>query len=279
MASCRIALAVATLLAPALAQSTAPADPCCDASATRLTYGVRAEATVASGAWTDFYYAAETEGDSLVFEVTATSSSPTALAAYVYDGVVADATRTAEQRCVVCGSGVSATAPAITTVSTFRPQTGMTLANTAAIDMDVVSHIGNSTHRRFFVYVGECYYMRGSVYYLSIYGQSSGTVSFNVETRRVTSALTPGLTSDTSNLVSGSVCDGKYMHYYVDWPVLHPGGMQAVVRKTSGELHSYSVRKDRCAGPASQNIANVNLLGHGCAPRHEHRPPRSRRAA
>ena len=257
-------LARTLLVVGLLGASRAQSDPCCDDSAQRLQFDQRVEASVASGAWSDFYFVAENEGDSLVFEVTVDSPHPTAAGVYVYDGLIADVGTPASSRCVLCNQGTPRSgAVAVTQVSALHPASGVSMSNKAALDMDTASHIGNSTHRRYFVYVGECYHMAGSVYYLSVFGQSPGTVRFNVEARRVVSMLTPGPSSAAPSM-AGSVCDGKYMHYYVDWDELHGGGMQAYVRKTSGSLQSFFLRKDTCAGPQASNIASVNLLGHGC---------------
>ena len=135
-------------------------------------------------------------------------------------------------------------------------------ASAMAIDTDTVSFIGNSTHRNYFVYVGECYHMVGSVYYLSVYGQTADTVTFTATVRRVQSALQ--IASATNEVVtSGVVCDGKYMHYYVDWGHVAAGGMVASVRKTGGELDSFYVRDERCAGAEATHVgaASTNLFG------------------
>ena len=250
-----------TLLLSVAAVRGQEGSSCCAASTTQLAFDTPVASSVGPGAWTDFYIAGQNEGDSLAFEVTALASFPTALSVHVYDGAVADQSTPAADRCVLCQDGTPTSNVAITSVSSLHP-TGPPATGQAALDSDHVSHIGNTTHRRYFVYVGECYHMRGSIYYVSVYGPTTSTVHFTIEAKRVQSALAIG-TSTAATATTGSVCDGKYMHYYVDWPAVHPGGLQAAVRKTSGELESFAMRYERCAGQRSSNIANVNLLGHG----------------
>ena len=256
----RVALLIsASLVASATAQSA-----CCPA-ATPLSFDTPVQATVAPGQWTDFYFVAQNDGDSLAFELSAQSTAPTALGVYVLDGRVADSTTPEGASCRLCTNGAPS-APAagggqdITSVSSLHPTHAP--ASAMAIDTDTVSFIGNSTHRNYFVYVGECYHMVGSVYYLSVYGQTADTVTFTATVRRVQSALQ--IASATNEVVtSGAVCDGKYMHYYVDWGHVAAGGMVASVRKTGGELDAFYVRDERCAGAEATHVgaASTNLFG------------------
>jgi len=263
-----------SLVALALAASArAQTEECCTATSNnRLHFETPVASTVAGGSWTDFYFVAENEGESVAFEVVAATNVASALQVYVYDGNVADATTSAEDRCLLCDGVTPLSTLAITSVTALRPATPtMTMS---ALDSDTVSHIGNSTHKRYFTYVGECYYMPGSVYYVSVYntysddGDSDAGVGFSIEAQRVQSTITVGNTSFLPN-TTGTVCDGKYLHYFFDWPSVHPGGLQAVVRKTSGMLETFYMRYERCVGewsylrPSVDKIAAVNLLGQG----------------
>jgi hypothetical protein len=266
-------------LAPLLALlvgARAQVDPCCLDSAgstfSRLQLDTQYSGSVSPGAYTEYYFVAENEGDSLSVEISARTGNSAALGVYVFDAkpVNNDPLNPTplQDRCLIC-EGSPTPAPIstveIASISTFHPATSAPSSMVAnALDMDLVSHIGNTTHRRYYAYIGECYQMMGSVYYLSIYGQSQATTSFTVQVRRVPSAL-PIASSADGAFVTGSVCDGKYMHYYVDWPIVTAGGMQALVRRTSGQLDNFYVRKEQCAG--TQNLFGpINLMSFGCAP-------------
>lgn len=237
-------------------------DPCCGDTAQQLSYDTPVRASVSPGSWSDFYVVAADEGYSLAFTLDAASTQPMALGAYLYEGVLADSDTPSSDRCVLCSSnGVPTSTAGITTASTVRPS-GQPAMNAAALDMDTVSKIGNSTHRRYYLYVGTCYLMKGSVYYLSVYGQTSSTVSFSVTVSSINSQL-PITTSADAQVTTGQVCDAKYMHYFFDWGSLHPGGMQLSVKTTSGGLDSFSLRKEKCAGVADADIADMNLFGYG----------------
>jgi len=239
---------------------------CCSSSTTRLSADTLVEATVASGSWTDFYYIAENEGDSLAFELSAASSNPTALGVYVYDGSMPQIGGPNADRCVVCepnsnGDREPQSTVEVTPVTALHPEGAPT--SSASVDSDVVSHIGNTTHRRYFAYVGECYHMVGSVYYLSVYGQTASTVSFTVSVNRVPSALTLS-NSASGPSVTGTVCDGKYMHYFFDVDAVHAGGLLTSVRKTSGELNAFYLRAETCAGTGTGDLYGpINLRGYG----------------
>ena len=71
-----VLLISASLVALATAQSA-----CCPA-ATPLSFDTPVQATVAPGQWTDFYFVAQNDGDSLAFELSAQSTAPTALGGY-----------------------------------------------------------------------------------------------------------------------------------------------------------------------------------------------------
>ena len=86
--------------------------------------------------------------------------------------------------CVLCDGEVPTSEVPIYSIGALRPADAAPAGDRSAvaIDMDTVSHIGNTTHKRYFAYVGECYHMRGSVYYLSIFGQAPASVSFTTGT-------------------------------------------------------------------------------------------------
>lgn len=255
-------------------------EECCATQATPLAFGEWTSSTVQSGQWNDFFVVGQADGESLAFELSAESTSPTALGVYVYDGVTAENDDAPEtSRCRLCQTENPQGGVAVQSVNSMHPASGAPTAK-ANLDMDTVSHIGNSTHRRYYVYVGECYQMLGSVYYVSVYGQTPSAVNFQIKALRVPAQL-PITTIAEEKTLAGHVCDGKYMHYFVDWAALHPGGMQAAVQVTSGELQSFYLRKDRCAsqlnGP-DKNIARVNLLSYGCAHAAARFPPSAPRA-
>jgi len=262
------------LLGGVRGQTTDEVVSCCAVS-NRLTLDAQQSATVSPGAYTEFYFVAENEGDSLAVEVSALTNNAAALGVYIFDAktVTNDPTNPTPlaDRCVVCEGSPAQPVSTINvaSISTFHPATSAPRSMVAnAVDMDLVSHIGNTTHRRFYAYVGECYQMVGSVYYLSIYGQSNVEVSFTVNVRRVSAAL-PITSSTDGSFVTGSVCDGKYMHYYVDWPAVTAGGMQALIRRTSGQLDEFYVRHENCAGVGGSNLFGpINLMSYGLSEKH-----------
>jgi hypothetical protein len=259
------------LLGGARAQTTS----CCSESVTQLQRGETVSSFVTPGTWTDFFFVSENDDQSLAFEVVAHSKVPTALAVYVYDGKLKDVSTSDSDGCVICEWDEGVGEPTngywsntvITTVESMHPD-GESASSYAALDYDLVSHVGNTTHTRYFAYVGECYQMKGSVYYLSVYGQTSSNVSFTATVTPVTAALDIASGSNQP-ATTGEVCDGKYMHYYVDWETITSGGMYLKVKKTSGELESFYVRREKCAGASSENLVGpINLASYGLASGH-----------
>jgi len=265
--------AAALVLATARAQVGVPPSlqTCCAEPLLQLQPDVELHSSVAPNTYADFYYVADTLGVNLAFEVTAESSNPAAIGVYVFDSMRMDdgddtlmTEVPLQDRCVLCDGTPSQpiTNVSIMALSTLRPANAAP-ADGFAVDMDRVSHIYNATHRKFFVYVGECYQMAGSVYYLSVFGESPSTVTFSVKVTRVSAALPVAIGADGPS-IAGSVCDGKYLHYYVDWPHVTAGGMQMTVRKTSGELSSFFMRKEKCAGAKGENLFGpISLSGYG----------------
>ena len=241
--------------------------------ATPLTFGAApVSRTVKAGEWFDFYVdtGATADHHSIIFEVEAQTPNPAGVAVYVFDS----SSHSADSL------GLTTSGPTKTvfhpkwSTPGYEPPEGRKTNNAAAIDVDNLSRIGNTTHRKYFTYIGECYLTAGARYFLSVYGMTSDgapDVPFTARALLVDSRMAFQKTKAVS---TGTVCDGKYVHHFFDFPyVPASGGLEIEVQKTSGELDSFHVRQERCAGPtahlvagqvvADQNMHSAALFGHG----------------
>lgn len=219
-----------------------------DASEMELSKSVHSR--VEPGTWTDFYLTtSHGEGNhGLVFEVEAETSSPTGVGVYLFDSGAREANAV----------GVPILPNGQEAVHAQQPP-----SSAAALDVDAISHIGNSTHRNFFVYVGACYLMPGAAYVLAVYGAGPAAVPFTV-TAKAVEATIPLEESMVASTVRGSVCDGKFQHHYFEQLTMPAsGGVEIEARKTSGELDSFDVRYEQCAGPSGASLSHSELSGHG----------------
>jgi len=242
------------------------------------------------GSWHDYYLDTQRfddDGVSITFEVVAETSNPAGLGIYVFD----QSSHSPDSEGVL----MSAPPPDGPTTTIVHPEGKATIPTTAAaIDNDILSKIGNFTHRTYFAYIGTCYVMAGARYFLSVFGFDSQPVPFWVRALRVDMQLvlppyvsSPAiLDNHTSNdtfrpsncsnasmpdgwcgsqaaVMYGSVCDGKYMHHFFDLKTVPPsGGIEIRVQKTSGELEGFYVRYERCAGPEGQAPATNSSSGN-----------------
>lgn len=200
---------------------------------TPLALGGSVRGSVATGTWINYITTADSDDQAIAFHVVAESTVPTALEIYVYDNDYA-----------------------------IRKLDGVALGPSpaTAIDADTASTYGNGTVRHFYAYVAQCYLMVNQAYTLMVKGNLRPSVAFTVYATRVQARLDYA----PDNKRTGSVCDGRYMHYFWDLPVAPThGGIEVAVRKTSGELDSFYLRKERCAGVSGTSIGGGNLFGHG----------------
>jgi hypothetical protein len=226
-------------LVAATSHSNFPSD------ATPLKVGTSLNATVEANGWRYFYSQAEKDDESIMFEIVAQTTLPTALAVYVTDGYIQQLDGAPSQS------------------DTFRgPASG-----TAALDSDTVSHIGNGSTRHYYVYVGQCYLMKGSQYLVSVLGASSTFVPFSISAIRKKAKLgIPSRVQLENRPFVGTVCDNKYIHHFWDVPAMpHRGALELTFRKKAGELDAFYVRHERCAGPIGTNLVETRLFGRGLA--------------
>lgn len=253
---------------------------------------------VQPGGWHDYYVDAtriDDDSTNIQFEVVAETYSPAGIGIYVFD----QSSHSPDSE----GLLFSKPPPDGPTTTIVHPEGKAVIPNTAAaIDTDVLSRIGNFTHRTYFGYVGCCYVSAGARFFLSIYGFHTEPVRFYARALRIQTQmiLPPVVTSstvidapDSSNYTKdtvnetlhnsncsnmsmpqgwchddeaaqkGSVCDGKYMHHFFDLDVVPPsGGLEIRVDKTSGELEGFYVRYERCAGPEGHAIHTNSSTGN-----------------
>ncbi len=247
--------ALAALLLPVIvpgvgAASTPSPPPAPPGPYQHLTFGTWTAGVVESGSWVDYYVVAGSDDNSIEFEVVAESSSPAALSIYVNDADGGDPY--GQPVTITSGQPILDSRVDLHAAEQDR-RDGV---SAAALDADWVSRIGNETHRHFYAYVSQCYVMKGSYYFLSVYGATWSNVAFQVRATSTSAELRLGQTS-------GRVCDGKYAHMFFDL-VNHPshGGMSFAVEKRSGALDEWYLRYERCGGPTG-NLYTGNLFGHG----------------
>lgn len=140
------------------------------------------------------------------------------------------------------------------------------------LDYDAQSVIVIDGVRQYSVALSQCYVRRGQTYYLSVFGKNvvgpvtKPTVPYTISVKRVraqinmTTATTGGQASGT---VTGTVCDGHYMHFFWELDAIGSGGVRTEVSKVEGELDAAYMRYEHCAGLAGANLASVPLEGHG----------------
>ena len=232
---------------------------------TPLKFGAAHVSQVAeAGQWIDFYVDTDvtTDHHSIAFEVVATTSNPAGIGIYVFDSH----SHSADSLGLTVSSGAAS--------AVFHPRwsiVGHEPANrqsVAAIDVDDLSRIGNYTHRTYHAYVPECYLTAGSRYFLSVYAiavDGSEGIPVSVRALLIDSRMT---FKGNVAAATGQICDDKYAHHFFDFPyVPASGGIDIQVSKTSGELDSFHVRLERCAGLTNRrpdpNLYSSGLFQHG----------------
>jgi hypothetical protein len=214
---------------------------------TALPLGATVRRNVLPNSWADFFLTVAEHSHSLVVEVAATTDSPTGLGVYLLDAWTRETTAAGVP--VLSGGFMTDLHAAVPSTSA------------AALDLDTVSRIGNQTHRKYFAYASECYLTPGDYYWLRIHGAGLQTVHFEATARAVASQLP--LTNGTAS-VSGAVCDGKVMHHFFDFlEATAGGGVEVRVAVTRGELDTFHVRYERCAGAVEHDLVRRTLSGPG----------------
>ena len=184
--------------------------------------------SVRPGGWNDYYVDADDDDANIYFEVIARTKRPDALGVYVFE----ERLRPHEER----------------------------LNPGAYLDYDTSSMVVQNGERKYTVVVGQCYVQKGTRYFLAINGVAdSETTHYSVTAVKVPAAL------PLNGAVRGSLCDSRYLHFF--WEVAASpgvgGGVKTTLTKSAGELDSFYVRYERCAGPIGSNLERLNVEGHG----------------
>jgi hypothetical protein len=183
--------------------------------------------SVRPGGWNDYYVDADDDDANIYFEVIARSRRPDALGVYLFE----ERLRPHEER----------------------------LNPGAFLDYDTSSMVVQNGERKYTVVVGQCYVQKNTRYYLGINGVAdSETTHYSVTAIKVPAAL------PLNGAVHGSLCDSRYLHFY--WELsASPGadGVRTTLKKSAGELDSFYMRYEKCAGPIGSNLERLSVEGHG----------------
>jgi len=254
----------------ALARTATPALT----NVSKLALGETQHAVVQPDSFADFVVYAEDDRDSLTFQMSASH----ALALYVVDGGV--------------GEGLPQELGGALLSSDEVPFS--TTLQATALDADTASHLIDDSAstdglRRYYGYVSTCYILPGSLYYLRIHGPAAlrKAAPFSLTAKAVRSeillvASDASTDADPSSTLRGNasatVCDGKWMHHFIDLGGVRTNGawdftkwqassrLRVSVRKTSGELTRFLVRYEGCAtgsGSDAELESGRLLLGFG----------------
>lgn len=187
--------------------------------------------TVPPAEWRDYFFLADDDDYNLVFQVNASSDYANAIGIYVSEEL---------------------------------PPLDDRLLPGQFLDFDAYSMIVIDGVRQYSIALAQCYIRKGQTYYLSIFGKNvvgsavKPTVAYTASVQKVPARI------PLNSTVSGSVCDGHYMHYYWELDsVPQSGGVSTFVGKTEGDLDAAYMRYEQCAGLASANLASIPLEGHG----------------
>ena len=184
--------------------------------------------SVRPGGWNDYYVDAEDEDANIYFEVVARTKRPDALGVYVFE----ERLRPREER----------------------------LNPGAFLDYDTSSMVVQNGERKYTVVVGQCYVQKGTRYFLGINGVADGEIThYSVTAIKVPGAL------PINGTVRGSLCDSRYLHFFWELAVAPGagGGIRTTLKKSAGELDSFYVRYEKCAGPVGSNMERLSVEGHG----------------
>ena len=184
--------------------------------------------SVRPGGWNDYYVDADDDDSNIYFEVVARTKRPDALGVYVFE----ERLRPHEER----------------------------LNPGAFLDYDTSSMVVQNGERKYTVVVGQCYVQKGTRYFLGINGVADGeTTHYSVTAIKVPGAL------PLNGTVRGSLCDSRYLHFFWELAVAPGagGGIRTTLKKSAGELDSFYMRYEKCAGPVGSNMERLSVEGHG----------------
>jgi len=255
--------------------------------ATPLTFGRTVEGHLQSGgSHQDFYVLAADDTHGISFEVEVNTNVAGGVSMYVLDAALNGVTCSNMESSTPDGAFPAAEGHRVpyATGGALHPAgvpfTEALQAN--ALDSMPSSRIYKEDYKtlQFYGYISPCYILPGNFYFVRLYGNTVLTTAVGFRLTAYATEASITLAQSGSGSTTGSVCDGKWVHHYFDYhgvqdpadgvwdytAVAGSGHLKIEVKKESGELHDFFVRKESCStgqDGETNAVGSKNLRGFG----------------